>query len=205
MTTDFVALSATDTAADAIEAVRVIAGKTETIYQAYTVDRHNTLLGVVSLRDLVTSPANRTLDEIMNPNVVACDVSADQEEVARLIAKYDLLAIPVVDRSHHMLGICTVDDVIDVVVEEATEDAQKMGAVEPLDQPYLSASTWQMLRKRAPWLTVLFVAVLATENVLEHYSQLGLAEVTMLLWFVPVIISSGGMATTCASLRIPML
>ncbi|MCG8421492.1 MAG: magnesium transporter [Proteobacteria bacterium] len=192
MTTDFVALPATHTAAQAIDLVRGSAAEMETIYIAYAVDPHGTLLGAVSLRDLVTSPADRTIDAIMNPNIVSVHADEDQEDAARLLAKYDLLALPVVDRTHRILGIITVDDLMDVVEEEATEDAQKMGAVEPLETPYTTTPLLQIIRARGPWLIVLFVAVMATENVLEHYSHSDLLSVTMLMWFVPLIVSTGG-------------
>ncbi len=192
LTTDFVALPASTTVQEAIERVREGAAEMETIYIAYAVDPHGTLLGAVSLRDLVTAPANRTIDAVMNPNIVSCDVEDDQEDAARLLARYDLLALPVVDRGHRILGIITVDDLMDVVEEEATEDAQKMGAVEPLDTPYTKAPLREVIRARAPWMMALFVAVLATENVLEHYSHSGMVSVAMLMWFVPLIISSGG-------------
>ena len=192
MTTDFVALPATKTAAEAIDRVRECAAEMETIYTAYAVDPNGTLLGAVSLRDLVTSPATRTIDAIMNPNIVAVNVEADQEDAARLLAKYDLLALPVVDRSHRILGIITVDDLMDVVEEEATEDAQRMGAVEPLETPYVITPLSQIIRARAPWLMVLFLAVMATKDVLEHYSHVDMISAAMLMWFVPLIVSTGG-------------
>lgn len=192
MTTDFVALPAHVSTQEAINLIRQNASDKETIYQAYAVDQNGTLLGVVSLRDLVVSPADRTIAQIMNPNIVSAPVDIDQEEVARLIAKYDLLALPVVDRHHRIAGIITIDDAIDVVQEEATEDVQRMGAVEPLEQPYLSTPFWDLIRKRAPWLIVLFVAGLATRNVLEHFSQSEVPNLTQLLWFVPLIVASGG-------------
>ncbi|HTE53144.1 MAG TPA: magnesium transporter [Kofleriaceae bacterium] len=192
MTTDFVALPAHVTTQEAINLIRQNASDKETIYQAYAVDQNGTLLGVVSLRDLVVSPADRTIAQIMNPNIVSAPVDVDQEEVARLIAKYDLLALPVVDRHHRIAGIITIDDAIDVVQEEATEDVQRMGGVEPLETPYLSTPFWHLIRKRAPWLVVLFVAGLATRNVLEHFSQSQIPGITKLLWFVPLIVASGG-------------
>jgi magnesium transporter len=192
MTTDFVALPAHVTTQEAINLIRQNASDKETIYQAYAVDQNGTLLGVVSLRDLVVSPADRTISQIMNPNIVSAPVDIDQEEVARLIAKYDLLALPVVDRHHRIAGIITIDDAIDVVQEEATEDVQRMGGVEPLEQPFLSTPFWHLIRKRAPWLVVLFVAGLATRNVLEHFSQSEVPNLTQLLWFVPLIVASGG-------------
>jgi len=192
LTTDYVALPASTSAADAIEIVRRTAAEMETIYQAYAIDINGTLLGVVSLRDLVTSPADKTVDTIMNPNVVSVDVDADQEDVAKLIAKYDLLALPVVDRMHRMIGIITFDDVIDVLEEEATEDIHALGAVDPLEDRYIDTPMWELVRARAPWLVVLFVAVLGTRWVLEHYSALELQSLAMLMWFVPLINSVGG-------------
>ena len=196
MTTAFVALSADLTAQRAIEQIRETAGEKETIYQAYAVDQNRTLLGVVSLRDLVVSPAKRTIAEIMNPNIVSVPVEAEQEEVTRIVAKYDLLALPVVDRHHAIVGIITIDDVMDVVQEEATEDAHKMGAVEPLEQPYIATPFWILIRSRAPWLVVLFVAGLATRNVLEFYSHVELDSIEKLMWFVPLIVGAGGNSGT---------
>jgi magnesium transporter len=190
LTTDFVALPAQTTVAEAIEIVRGSAAEMETIYIAYAVGAGGTLLGAVSLRDLVTSPADRTIEAVMNPNIVSVDVEADQEEAVRLLAKYDLLALPVVDREHRILGIITVDDLMDVIAEQATEDAQKMGAVEPLATPYATTPMGEIIKARAPWLVALFIASLATENVLEQYAHSGLA--VMLMWFVPLIISTGG-------------
>ena len=192
MTTDFVALPAHVTTQEAINLIRQTAADKETIYQAYAVDQNGTLLGVVSLRDLVVSPADRTIAQLMNPNIVSAPVDADQEEVARLIAKYDLLALPIVDRHHRIAGIITIDDAIDVVQEEATEDVQRLGGVEPLEQPYLTTPFRDLISKRAPWLVVLFVAGLATRNVLEHFSQSETPGITKLLWFVPLIVASGG-------------
>jgi magnesium transporter len=192
MTTEFVALPAEATCAEAIEIVRTTAEEMETVYHAYAVDQHGTLLGVVSLRDLVVSPARRAIADVMNPNLVSIGVEDDQEEVARLIAKYDLLALPVVDRHHHIVGIITVDDAIDVVEEEATADLQKLGGVEPLEAPYLQTPFRHLVRARAPWLVILFVAGLGTRNVLEHYSAMQLQALAMLMWFVPLINGAGG-------------
>jgi magnesium transporter len=194
LTTDFVALPASMTVKDAIEQVRRTAEEAETIYQAYAVDSHGTLLGVVSLRELVVARATRTVEDLMNPNIITVDVETHQEEVARLAAKYDLMALPVVDRSHRLVGIITFDDVLDVVAQEATEDAHKLGAVEPLDAPYMTTPFWLFVKARAPWLIFLFVAQSLTGNVLEHYSSTSLASLAMLMWFVPLIISSGGNA-----------
>jgi len=205
MTTDFVALPADKTCEGAIEEIRAIAQEMETIYQAYAVDPNSTLLGVISLRDLVTSPKTATLSEIMNPNIITTSATDDQEEVVRLIAKYDLLALPVVDSNHRIVGIVTVDDAIDIAAEEATEDAQKLGAVEPLDGTYLATPFLDLIRARLPWLVILFVAVLATPLVLQRYTQMH-PGVLVLSWFVPLIVSSGGNSgTQSASLVIRAL
>jgi magnesium transporter len=192
MTTEFVALPAGSTCAEAIDLLRQHAAEMETVSYAYAVDQHGTLLGVVSLRDLVISPADRAIAEIMNPNLVSVSAEDDQEDVARLIAKYDLLALPVVDRHHHVVGIITVDDAIDVVQEEATEDVQKLGGVEPLEAPYLKTPFRDLVRARAPWLAILFVGGLATRNILEHFSSSDFELIGKLMWFVPLINGAGG-------------
>jgi magnesium transporter len=191
MTTDFVALPADATAAGAIEIVRATAERMESSYHAYAVDEHGTLLGVISLRDLVTSPAARPIAEIMNPNLVSVGVDEDQEDVARLIAKYDLLALPVVDRHHKIVGMITVDDAIDVVAEEATEDVQRLGGVEPLSQPYLEMPFFGMLRKRAGWLSALFLGEMLTATAMARY-ETQIERAVVLTLFLPLIISSGG-------------
>ncbi len=206
MTTDFVALSADATAVEAIDEIRQIAQEMETIYQAYAVDPNSTLLGVISLRDLVTAPKNSTLASVMNPNIITVADDDDQEEVVRLISKYDLLALPVVDKNHRIVGIITVDDAIDIAEEEATEDAQKLGAVDPLESSYLSTPVVELIKARLPWLTVLFLAVLATPFVLERYTAIHPEIAILLGWFVPLIVSSGGNSgTQSASLIIRAL
>lgn len=205
MTTNFVALSADESVARAIEAVRRSAAEMETIYDAYAVDPHGTLLGVVSLRDLVVAPEKKLISEVMEPNVIAVNADDDQEEVARVIAKYDLLAVPVIDRSRRIVGIITVDDVVDVIEEEATEDVQKLGAVEPLEASYFQTRFWEFVRKRGPWLVVLFIAGLGTSTAMRHFTPT-FDLVPALVWFIPVIISSGGNAgSQSASLMIRAL
>lgn len=206
MTTDFVALSADASAEQAIDEIRKIAQEMETVYQAYAVDPNSTLLGVISLRDLVTAPKNSTLASVMNPNIITVADDDDQEEVVRLISKYDLLALPVVDKNHRIVGIITVDDALDIAEEEATEDAQKLGAVDPLEASYLSTPILELIKARLPWLIVLFLAVLATPFVLERYTAIHPEIAILLGWFVPLIVSSGGNSgTQSASLIIRAL
>ncbi len=191
MTTAFVALQADMSISESIDHVRNNAEEMETVYQAYAVDPKGTLLGVISLSDLVTARAGRSIDTILNPYVITVEASQDQEIAAQTMAKYDLLSLPVVDKNHKIIGIITIDDVLDVVEEEATEDAQKMGAIDPLEAPYMDASIWELVRARAPWLIALFLAGIATASVLESYHDASLLP-AMVVWFLPLIISSGG-------------
>ncbi len=198
MTTDFVALDHDMTVAKAIEHIRRVAMDMETIYEAYVVDDNQTLLGAISLRDLVTSPADVPVTKVMTANVISLRAESPQEEVARVIAKYDLLALPVTDRGRRMLGVITVDDAVDIIAEEAAEDVQKMGAVSPIQTPYLETPFWVFVKKRVFWLVALFLGELFTGTVMRHYvGEEGGGAVTFTLamvWYVPLIISSGGNA-----------
>lgn len=193
MTTEFIALAPEISVADAIGQVRLVSqgSDPEYIYYIYVVGYGNKLLGVVSLRDLILANPNTALGKVMTEKIFSVVPCADQEEVAREIAKYDLAAIPVVDPQQGLLGVVTVDDVVDVVIEEATEDAQRLGAVQPISNPYFQTSVGTLFRKRAPWLVVLFAGELLTANVL-HAFEADLAATMALVTFIPLIISSGG-------------
>ena len=170
----------------------------ETIYYVYVLDAEQKLLGVISFRDLFAAPGNTLIREIMNTDVVRAPDDMDQEHLARLFAEHDLLAVPVVDGRGVLKGIVTVDDIVDVVEEEATEDIQKYGAVEALDEPYLRIGLGPLIRKRAGWLIVLFAAqVLAASVVSSYHAQLEGAII--LAAFLPMIISSGGNSGSQAS------
>jgi magnesium transporter len=191
MTTDYAWLPASLTGAEALDRLRMLAPKSETIYYIYILDEQRRLLGVLSLRDLIVSPRQAVLRDLMEKEVVSVLVSEDREKVAREMARYDLLAMPVVDDERRMVGIVTHDDVIDVVVAEATEDAHRMGAVGPLEENYLEASFTLVWRKRATWLAFLFFAELFTFTALAHFED-AIAEVVVLSLFVPLCISTGG-------------
>ena len=165
----------------------------ETVYYLYIVDDSNHLRGLVSTRELIShlKRPDTKLGDIMETELITVDVDDDQEIVARKVAKYDLLAIPVVDDQHHMLGIITYDDVIDVVMEEAIEDAHRIAGVDPLDESYLRTSLITLSWKRGIWLAVLFVFALITAFVLKGYES-RLDEWKWLVFFIPLIISSGG-------------
>ena len=193
MTTEFVSLPTTTTVTEALQNIRQVAGGKETVYAIYLVDpKTGALAGVVSLRELILADGAATLGSIANvrkPITVTADL--DREEVGRLISKYDLLAVPVVDGDNRVIGIVTVDDVIDAMVEANTEDAQKFGGMEALDQPYMSMGFWAMIKKRAGWLCVLFLSEMLTATAMQNY-QTELEKAVVLTLFIPLIMSSGG-------------
>jgi len=193
MTTEFVSMPTMWTVERALRHIGEVGGAKETVYAIYVVAPDTQqLVHVVSLRELVTADRQQTVGEVgdrRTPITVA--PLTDREEVARLISKYDLLAVPVVDDNHHVLGIVTVDDVIDAIVREQTEDVQKFGGVEALDQPYTEIGFWAMIKKRAGWLTALFLGEMLTATAMGHFEG-EIERAVVLALFVPLIISSGG-------------
>lgn len=193
MTSPRLALRRRMTVADAMAAIRQIEPDSEEIYQLFIVDQHGKLCGEISLRQLVMADPYALLMDVMDPEVISVPVGTDQEEVARIVSRYDLLALPVVDNDGLLVGIVTVDDVIDVLVDEATEDIQRLGASEPLDKPYLETSPLTVFRKRIGWLLLLFVTETLTGTVLRHF-EAELATVVSLAFFIPLLIGTGGNA-----------
>ena len=193
MTTEFVSVSADMTVEAALENVRAVArsGKKEAMYAIYTTDTQGRVAGVMSLRELLAAPPGAKIGDIAWTEVVSVSPSADREEVARVIANYDMVAVPVVSESGHVMGVITVDDVIDAIQEEQTEDVQKLGGMEALDEPYSTISFWNMIKKRAGWLSALFLGEMLTATVLGVY-QKEIDRQTLLALFLPLIISSGG-------------
>ncbi len=163
----------------------------ETIYYAYVLDQEQRIQGVVTFRDLFTAPGAKPLAEVMHTAVISVPDTMDQEAVARVIAEHDLNALPVVDADGRMKGIVTVDDIVDVVQHEATEDIQKLGGMEALDTPYMETSFGAMVQKRGGWLVVLFLGEMLTASAMAHYEQ-DIARAVVLTLFIPLIISSGG-------------
>jgi magnesium transporter len=163
----------------------------ETIYYIYVLDAAQRLIGVVSFRELFAAPPDTTVRDVMRTEVVSVPDDMDQEAVSHVIAEHDLMAVPVVDAEGRLKGIVTVDDIVDVVREEATEDIQKIGGTEALDRPYLQAGLLEMVRKRALWLSVLFLGSLLTATVIGYYED-AIGRALVLALFIPLIISSGG-------------
>ncbi len=198
MSPRFAALRAEMTVDEAIHYLRRKARDgVETIYTAYVLDGEQRLVGVVSFRELFSAQASAPVRDVMRPALTVTE-DLDQEQVARIIAQHDLLAVPVVDAQGRMKGIVTVDDVVDVVNEEATEDIQKLGGMEALDDSYLNTGFFALLKKRAGWLAILFVGEMLTASAMSVFQD-EIARAVVLALFVPLIISSGGNSGSQAS------
>jgi magnesium transporter len=172
--------------------------RVETIYYVYVLDAQQRLVGVVSFRQLFEAPGSRKVRDLMQTEVVTVSEQMDQEDVGLLFARHSLLAIPVVDADRHMKGVVTVDDIVDVVQEEATEDIQKIGGMEALDEPYLDIGLFRMIRKRAGWLSALFMSETLTATAMGYYEH-EISRAVVLALFIPLIISSGGNSGSQAS------
>jgi magnesium transporter len=193
MTPRFTKLRANMTAAQAIDHLRQQASRNaELIYYAYVLDDAGRLVGVVSFRELVKTPAERRIADIMTTDLVTVPDTMDQEAVSHIFAHHDLYCLPVVDAQGHIKGIVTADDIVDVVHEEATEDMHKLGGSEALESPYLQAGLWEMLKKRAVWLVALLVAECMTIEVISRYQSNLRADLAVLVLFIPLIVSCGG-------------
>jgi len=194
MTTEFVRLEPQWTVGECLKHVRAVAREKESIYACYVMEpASGRLLGSVSLRDLVMAELAQPVEQVMRRKPVTANAVDDREAVANKIAKYNLLAVPVLEKDGSVVGFVTVDDVIDVMIEEGTEDALRMGAVEPgaLDEPYVATPFWKLVRKRAGWLILLFLSEMLTATAMGRFEE-EIARAVVLALFVPLIISSGG-------------
>ncbi|MGH7593278.1 MAG: magnesium transporter [Gemmatimonadales bacterium] len=193
MTTEFVGVPATWTADQVKRYIAEVGEAKETVYAIYILDpAENTLQRVISLREVMMVADDTVVTGIGDDREpIVVDPLVDREDAARLISKYNLLALPVVNEQHRMLGIVTVDDIIDALVSEQTEDVQKLGGMEAIDEPYLQISLLQMLRKRGGWLAILFVGETLTAQAMGHFEH-DIERAAVLALFIPLIISSGG-------------
>ena len=192
MVTDVARLRSSWPVAQALDYLRHVSDD-EILHYLYAVDDEDTLVGVVPLRSLVTAPSEALIENILLPEVVAILDTADQEELAKMVARYDYVSLPVVDVHNRLLGVVTVDDVVDILAEEATEDIQRLGGSEPLAQPYFSATLREIVSKRVIWLLLLFVASTLTGIVIRSFEELLMAFV-ILNAFIPLITGTGGNA-----------
>jgi len=193
MTTEFVGVPASWTALQVRRHISEVGSAKETVYAIYVVsEKDQRLLHVISLREVIMADSDtRVLDIGERRKAVTTRPFTDREDVARLISKYNLLAIPVVDDGNHILGIVTVDDILDALVSETTEDVQKFGGMEALDQPYMEISLGKMIQKRAGWLCALFLGEMLTATAMGHFEH-EISQAVVLALFIPLIISSGG-------------
>jgi magnesium transporter len=191
MTTDYVAVSPRMRVEQALDLVRRRAREREQfVYVVYVIDQDK-LAGLASLRELLIANPEQGIAEVMRTHVLSVPPTMDQEEVARRMARYDLNVMPVVAEDGRLLGVITIDDIIDVLVQEQTEDVQKIGAVEPLDVPYFQTSLLSFIRKRAGWLVILFIEEFFTQTALRFYDPV-MEAVKGALLYVPLLISAGG-------------
>ncbi len=199
MTTEYISLPADVPVEDAIRLLREIAPEAETIYYVYVVNQEGRLIGVLSLRDLIAASDKSLIREIMRSNVISVNAALDQEEVARVVSKYDLLAVPVVDDTDRLLGIVTVDDVLDVLEKEATEDIYRLaGAGEVEGVELMEATVTRMVRRRLPWLLISMVGGILSGSVIGIFETTLQAFVVLAL-FIPVIMDMGGNVGTQSS------
>lgn len=193
MTTDFVTLKLEDDVAGAIEKVRNQGRMAETVNYCYVVDNRKTLKGYLKLRELLFHKHDDLIEDIMVDRPVSINTKEDQEEAAHLFEKYDMTAIPVVNDENCLVGIITVDDIIDVIHEEATEDIQKMNAITPLENTYLETSTWDMYKSRIVWLLILMISATFTGSIMQSYEDV-LNEYVVLSIFIPMLMDAAGNA-----------
>ena len=203
MTTEYVSLSASMSVEDAFEKIRRTGLNKETIYTCYVTDRKKKLTGVVTVRDMLLSDKQELIAHIMDTNVITVETLEDKEQVAHKFSRYDFLALPVIDKEGCLVGIVTVDDAVDVIQEEATEDIQEMAAVLPNEKPYLKQSIWSIWKARVPWLLLLMISATFTSMVLSHYEE-NLAAVGggLLYMFVPMLMGTAGNAGNQTSVTI---
>ena len=199
MSSRFVRLRPDMSVDEAISYLRIQAKtQVETIYYAYVIDTDQTLMGVVSFRELFSAQPHRKIRDIMKTDLIRIPVSLDQEKIAKIFSQQNLMALPVIDEWDHMKGIVTFDDIANVLQEEATEDIQKLGAVEALDMPYMRTPFLELIQKRAGWLVVLFVGEMLTASAMGYFEH-ELQRAVVLALFIPLIISSGGNSGSQAS------
>lgn len=198
MTTEFVDLKETMTVEDALKRIRRTGPDKETINICYVIDEQRHLIGVLSIRTLLLAEEDDVIGDIMERNFICVQTLDDQESTARALSKYDFLALPVVDTENRLVGIVTVDDAMDVLQEEVTEDIEKMAAILPSDKPYLKTGVWETWKARTPWLLVLMLSATFTGIILTHFES-ALMSCAILTSFVPMLSGTGGNSGTQAS------
>ena len=201
MTTEFVDLKATMTVEDAFKRIRRTGPDKETINICYVIDEGRHLIGLLSIRTLLLSEEDDIIADIMERNIISVQTLDDQEVVARTLSKYDFLALPVVDTGNRLVGIVTVDDAMDVLQDEVTEDIEKMAAMLPSDKPYLKTSTLETYKARIPWLLLLMISATFTGQIISSFES-ALAAATVLTAYIPMLMDTGGNCGSQASVTV---
>lgn len=201
MTIEYVSLKKEMTVQEAFARIRQTGVDKETIYTCYVTDGSRRLIGLVSVRDLLLADYENTMEEIMETNIISVNTSDDKELVAQTLSKYGFFAIPVVDGEMRLVGIVTVDDAMDVMQEEATEDIEKMAAITPSDKPYLKTGVWETWKQRVPWLLLLMVSATFTSIIIKSFEE-ALAAQVVLTAFIPMLMDTGGNCGGQASVTI---
>ena len=201
MTVEFVDLRSYMSVNDAIERIRKTGTDSETINYAYVTDAQKHLLGVVSLREIILAKPDEKIEDLMDDNIITVSTLEDQEEVAKLFKKYDFAAMPVVDQENRLVGIITVDDVMDILEEEVTEDIEKMAAITPNDQPYMKTNVFETYKKRIPWLMVLMVSATFTGRIITQFED-ALSKYVILSAYIPMLMDTGGNSGSQSSTEI---
>ena len=190
MTTEYVDLRRTTTVKEAMNHIKQTGIHKETIYTCYVLENRR-LIGIVSAKDLMTMDDDMTMEELMETEIISVTTHTDQEEAVHLLSKYDLLALPVLDQQGYMVGIVTVDDAMDVLVDETTEDMEIMNALSPSEQPYFETSVVKHARNRIGWLLVLMLSATLTQTIIAHYQE-AFTAVPLLVSFIPMLTDTGG-------------
>ena len=198
MTTEYVSLRPNMTVEEAIKRIRRVGADTAAIYTCYVTETNRKLIGMISMRTLILADDDAVIEDTMESNVISANTLEDQESVAQMFTKYDFSALPVVDQENRLVGIVTVDDAIDVLQEETTEDFEKMAGMAPSDKPYLRTGILETWKSRVPWLLVLMLSATLTSMVLTSY-ETSLAACTALTAFIPMLTGTGGNSGTQAS------
>lgn len=201
MTVEYLDFKEYVTIKDAIKKIRREYDEKETINTCYVTDKSRKLVGIVKLKDLVINSDDRDIKEIMESDFISVNTLTDQEEVAKIIQDYDLTSVPVVDSENKLVGIITIDDVIDIIEAEATEDIEKMAAILPTEKSYLKLSIFEIWKSRIPWLLLLMVSATFTGKIIQHYED-SLATMVILTSFIPMLMDTGGNAGGQASVTI---
>ena len=201
MTMEYVDLNRGMTVEEAFDRIRAIGVEKETVYTCYVTDSRRKLKGIVTVKDLLLAPKNELIRNIMETNIIYVSTHTDKEEVASLFGKYDFLAVPVVDNEERLVGIVTVDDAIDVIQDEATEDIEMMAAITPTDKPYMKTGVFATWKKRIPWLLLLMISATFTGSIITSFED-ALSASIVLTGFIPMLMDTGGNAGSQASVSI---